>query len=95
MRELSTIGPASPSQVSLSYRTYTVRHLSQEVAQMPTRRLPLVRMPIEKPLSLLSQSLTGASSIITGVRDPFLYNPRKALQGQVSSFATYALVHQC
>ncbi len=41
-------------------------------------------MPIEKPISLLSQSSTGATSIIAGVRDPFLYNPRKALQGEVS-----------
>ncbi len=47
--------------------------------------LSLVRLPIEKPISLLSQGSTGTGSIIAGVRDPFLYNPRKAAQGQVGA----------
>ncbi|KAI0670282.1 TRAPP II complex [Trametes maxima] len=47
--------------------------------------LPLVRVPIEKPLSILSQSAAGATSILAGVKDPFLYNPRKLLSGQTKT----------
>ncbi|KAI0362223.1 hypothetical protein OH77DRAFT_1416447 [Trametes cingulata] len=47
--------------------------------------LPLVRVPIEKPLSILSQSAAGTTSILTGVKDPFLYNPRKLLSGQTKT----------
>ncbi|KAI0720991.1 TRAPP II complex [Cerioporus squamosus] len=57
----------------------------QPISGIAVLPLPLVRMPIEKPISLLSQTSTGATSIIAGVRDPFLYNPRKALQGETKT----------
>ncbi|KAI0636866.1 TRAPP II complex [Trametes polyzona] len=47
--------------------------------------LPLVRVPIEKPLSILSQSSSGTTSILAGVKDPFLYNPRKLLSAQTKT----------
>ncbi|KAI8998543.1 TRAPP II complex [Trametes punicea] len=47
--------------------------------------LPLVRVPIEKPLSILSQAVTGSTSILAGVKDPFLYNPRKLMSGQAKT----------
>ncbi|KAI0748229.1 transport protein Trs120 or TRAPPC9 TRAPP II complex subunit-domain-containing protein [Daedaleopsis nitida] len=56
----------------------------QPITSIVVLPLPLVRMPVEKPLSLLSQGSTAAS-IITGARDPFLYNPRKLLQGQTKT----------
>ncbi|OSC99049.1 hypothetical protein PYCCODRAFT_1454002 [Trametes coccinea BRFM310] len=43
--------------------------------------LPLVRVPIEKPLSILS---SGTTSVL-GVKDLFLYNPRKLLSGQAKT----------
>ncbi|KAH9901034.1 TRAPP II complex [Cubamyces lactineus] len=47
--------------------------------------LPLVRVPIEKPLSILSQAAAGTTSILAGVKDPFLYNPRKLMSGQAKT----------
>ena len=47
------------------------------------RSLPLVRLPIEKPTSLLSQEHKSATPILTGMTDPFLYNPRRLSAGQV------------
>ncbi|KAJ7449836.1 TRAPP II complex [Mycena latifolia] len=41
--------------------------------------LPLVRLPIEKPLSALQQRSSEIAPILTGGTDPFLYNPRRAL----------------
>ncbi|KAJ7235474.1 TRAPP II complex [Mycena haematopus] len=41
--------------------------------------LPLVRLPIEKPLSALQTRSSGITPILTGGTDPFLYNPRRAL----------------
>ncbi|KAF8212193.1 TRAPP II complex [Mycena galopus ATCC 62051] len=41
--------------------------------------LPLVRLPIEKPLSVLSSRSSDIVPILTGGTDPFLYNPRRAL----------------
>ena len=55
----------------------------------PGCSLPLVRLPIEKPISILSRTVAGVSAIISGVRDPFLYNPRKLLQGQVRLFHNF------
>ncbi|KAH9946027.1 TRAPP II complex [Epithele typhae] len=55
---------------------------SQPVVSLEVLPLPLVRLPVEKPISILSRAAAGATSIISGVRDPFLYNPRKMLQGQ-------------
>ncbi|KAI0079931.1 Trs120-domain-containing protein [Panus rudis PR-1116 ss-1] len=43
---------------------------------------PLVRLPIEKPISVLSQRRSDLTPIVTGITDPFLYNPRKSLSGQ-------------
>ncbi|KZT67733.1 hypothetical protein DAEQUDRAFT_792472 [Daedalea quercina L-15889] len=49
--------------------------------------LPLIRLPIEKPLSLLARAdeQTGVNTILTGAKDPFLYNPRKVASGQTQS----------
>ncbi|KAI0375001.1 hypothetical protein BV20DRAFT_1041173 [Pilatotrama ljubarskyi] len=47
--------------------------------------LPLVRVPIEKSLSILSQSTSATTSILTGVKDPFLYNPRKLMSAQTKT----------
>ncbi|KAJ7343441.1 TRAPP II complex [Mycena albidolilacea] len=41
--------------------------------------LPLVRLPIEKPLSALQTRSSDIAPILTGGTDPFLYNPRRAL----------------
>ncbi|KAJ7046805.1 TRAPP II complex [Mycena alexandri] len=41
--------------------------------------LPLVRLPIEKPLSALQARASDIAPILTGATDPFLYNPRRAL----------------
>lgn len=46
-------------------------------------RLPLIRLPIEKPISLLSQKQDTINPILVGMTDPFLYNPRRASGGQV------------
>ncbi|KAJ7452373.1 TRAPP II complex [Mycena galericulata] len=40
---------------------------------------PLVRLPIEKPLSALQPRSSDMTPILTGGTDPFLYNPRRAL----------------
>ncbi|KAJ6547608.1 TRAPP II complex [Mycena capillaripes] len=42
-------------------------------------QLPLVRLPIEKPLSALQSRSSDIAPILTGGTDPFLYNPRRAL----------------
>ncbi|KZT09435.1 uncharacterized protein LAESUDRAFT_694916 [Laetiporus sulphureus 93-53] len=49
--------------------------------------LPLIRMPVEKPMSLLTQSQQPSSTnpLFVGVKDPFLYNPRKLMSEQVQS----------
>ncbi|KAH9926207.1 TRAPP II complex [Fomitopsis serialis] len=49
--------------------------------------LPLIRLPIEKPLSLLARAgdQPGVNTILTGAKDPFLYNPRKVAPGQTQS----------
>ena len=43
-----------------------------------------MRLPIEKPLSLLARAdeASGVNTILTGAKDPFLYNPRKVASGQ-------------
>ncbi|KIJ69369.1 hypothetical protein HYDPIDRAFT_24212 [Hydnomerulius pinastri MD-312] len=50
--------------------------------------LPLHRLPIEKPMSLLASSTSSAAAanlISGGVTDPFLYNPRKSMNAQGKS----------
>ncbi|KAF7323014.1 hypothetical protein HMN09_00081100 [Mycena chlorophos] len=41
--------------------------------------LPLVRLPIEKPISALQPRTTDIAPILTGGTDPFLYNPRRLM----------------
>ena len=48
-------------------------------------RLPLIRLPMEKSLSVLSQRRSDVTPILAGMTDPFLYNPRKTIAGQVTS----------
>ncbi|KAG6814362.1 hypothetical protein H0H92_010948 [Tricholoma furcatifolium] len=45
--------------------------------------IPLVRLPVEKPISALQPTASGISPILTGGTDPFLYNPRKAAAEEV------------
>ncbi|KAH7914700.1 TRAPP II complex [Hygrophoropsis aurantiaca] len=47
--------------------------------------LPINRFPIQKPASLLALRSSSINPILTGVTDPFLYNPRKSLGGQGKS----------
>ncbi|KAH9951944.1 TRAPP II complex [Amylocystis lapponica] len=47
--------------------------------------LPLVRLPLEKPISLLAQGSTSAGPVLGGLRDIFLYNPRKLMSGQAQT----------
>ncbi|CCM02371.1 uncharacterized protein FIBRA_04466 [Fibroporia radiculosa] len=49
--------------------------------------LPLIRLPLEKPLSLITTKPNNPSinPIFSGSRDPFLYNPRKLMSGQTQS----------
>ncbi|KAF5380960.1 hypothetical protein D9615_003973 [Tricholomella constricta] len=44
--------------------------------------MPLVRLPVEKPVSMLQSKSSSVTPILTGGTDPFLYNPRKAVVGQ-------------
>ncbi|KAI0341607.1 hypothetical protein BDW22DRAFT_1358429 [Trametopsis cervina] len=44
--------------------------------------LPLVRLPLEKPLSLLSRTEDIVPPVLVGKTDPFLYNPRRLTAGQ-------------
>ncbi|KAJ7063346.1 TRAPP II complex [Mycena amicta] len=46
--------------------------------------LPLVRLPIEKPVSALQTKASDIAPILTGGTDPFLYNPRR-IMGQGKS----------
>ncbi|KAJ7219315.1 TRAPP II complex [Mycena pura] len=41
--------------------------------------LPLVRLPIEKPRTVLHPRSSDIAPILTGGTDPFLYNPRRTL----------------
>lgn len=34
-------------------------------------------------MSMLSTRMTGVNPILAGIKDPFLYNPRKSLSAQV------------
>lgn len=49
-------------------------------------RQPLIRLPIEKPMSVLSQRRSEVTPMLTGMTDPFLYNPRKSISGQVCQY---------
>ncbi|KAL1721168.1 TRAPP II complex [Schizophyllum commune] len=41
-------------------------------------QLPLMKMPLEKPISALQLRASDVAPILTGATDPFLYNPRRA-----------------
>lgn len=49
-------------------------------------RLALHRMPIENPFSILTAKSSAPNSLLSGITDPFLYNPRKTSGSQVSPF---------
>ena len=40
--------------------------------------MPLMKMPLEKPISALQLRASDVAPILTGATDPFLYNPRRA-----------------
>ncbi|KAF8636691.1 hypothetical protein AX17_003496 [Amanita inopinata Kibby_2008] len=42
----------------------------------------LTHVPVEKPMSALQPRIPDVNPILTGVADPFLYNPRKAVVGE-------------
>ncbi|KAI0797912.1 TRAPP II complex [Abortiporus biennis] len=54
----------------------------QPIVSLEVLSPSLVRLPIEKPISILSQRRSDVAPILTGMTDPFLYNPRRALSGQ-------------
>lgn len=45
--------------------------------------LPSVRLPIEKPWSAIQLKFGDPTPLLQG-RDPFLYNPRKAMVDKVT-----------
>lgn len=49
-------------------------------------RLPLVRLPLEKPMSTLATRSSEINPVLPGGKDPFLYNPRKAAAEVLSIF---------
>lgn len=51
-------------------------------------RLPTIRLPIEKPLGMLSSKDNSVPLLLQGGTDPFLYNPRRAQAGKVSTTAS-------
>ncbi|KAK2466897.1 hypothetical protein APHAL10511_001155 [Amanita phalloides] len=51
----------------------------QPILNISITRLPLVRVPIEKPISVLQPRTSDAVPILTGAADFFLYNPRKTV----------------
>ncbi|TBU35870.1 TRAPP II complex [Dichomitus squalens] len=57
----------------------------QPILSIEILPLPLVRLPIEKPISILAHASAVPSAIISGKKDPFLYNPRKAAVGQAKT----------
>lgn len=60
-------------------------HLAREFLIHPDHRLPLVRLPIEKPVSTLQSRRSDATPTLIGGTDPFLYNPRKTVEGHVGT----------
>ncbi|KAL0581718.1 hypothetical protein V5O48_000300 [Marasmius crinis-equi] len=50
---------------------------SRPVVSITLAPLPLIRLPIEKPMSALQARPSDPNNIITGATDPFLYNPRR------------------
>ncbi|CAK5277407.1 unnamed protein product [Mycena citricolor] len=60
--------------------TRSVEHWSgKPLISISLSALPLVRLPLEKPLSVLDRRSSDIAPILTGATDPFLYNPRRAL----------------
>lgn len=59
-------------------------HLARFALIMIAYSLPIVRLPLEKPISLLSHTLGEIPPILMGMTDPFLYNPRRLSGGQVA-----------
>lgn len=45
-------------------------------------QLPLMKLPMEKPISALQLRASDVAPILTGATDPFLYNPRRATGAQ-------------
>ncbi|KZT26443.1 hypothetical protein NEOLEDRAFT_1062821 [Neolentinus lepideus HHB14362 ss-1] len=54
----------------------------QPIVSIELSPLPLARLPLEKPLSVLEKRLSENAAVLPGVTDPFLYNPRKSLSGK-------------
>ncbi|KAI0093921.1 TRAPP II complex [Irpex rosettiformis] len=54
----------------------------QPVVSIEILPLPLVRLPLEKPMSLLSREDDNVPPVLVGMTDPFLYNPRRLTAGQ-------------
>ncbi|KAJ3540870.1 hypothetical protein NMY22_g4126 [Coprinellus aureogranulatus] len=47
--------------------------------------LPTIRLPIEKPLSMLNSQGDSVPLLLQGGTDPFLYNPRRAQAGKTAT----------
>lgn len=84
----STIGLLDLLLAWKFYRGPTVSFFSSSYL-ISNLRPPLIRLPIEKPMSMLSQRRSDVTPMLTGMTDPFLYNPRKSMTGQVSIIILY------
>lgn len=58
---------------------YWAGHPIMSIALLP---LALHRMPIENPFSILTAKSSATNSLLSGITDPFLYNPRKTSGSQ-------------
>ncbi|KAG7092479.1 hypothetical protein E1B28_008831 [Marasmius oreades] len=56
--------------------------LSRPIVSIALAPLPLIRLPIEKPMSALQPRPSDPNTILTGATDPFLYNPRRVDNAQ-------------
>ncbi|KAF9264661.1 hypothetical protein L218DRAFT_861806 [Marasmius fiardii PR-910] len=57
---------------------------SKPIVNIALAPLPLIRIPIEKPMNALQPRPTDPNTILTGATDPFLYNPRRVHSAQGS-----------
>ncbi|ESK96998.1 hypercellular protein [Moniliophthora roreri MCA 2997] len=57
---------------------------SRPVVSITLAPLPLIRLPIEKPMSALQPRPSDPNTILSGATDPFLYNPRRVNAAQGS-----------
>ncbi|KAK7054867.1 hypothetical protein VNI00_003330 [Paramarasmius palmivorus] len=55
---------------------------TRPVVSITLAPLPLIRLPIEKPMSALQPRPSDPNTMLSGATDPFLYNPRRVNASQ-------------